>query len=233
MNINISWHFYHANVSHVASHGLSTQHHFDICDRFWIVLSLLYCSSLLWISVTILYCDTSFLSFVFCLFVCFFLCILDYMLVTATDIVSSEFGRCHDNDLKDLFVLGCDPVGTNFPRNSLSLLAPFCFEDRGKLFLCKVGTGTWSDVAWRDVTWHVIAGGSYLRNAILTEWYLQSNLGWKRTEKAPPEGRDPRATQLRLPTLLESRKFFLECSKIVWTGKRETARACGCCVDDT
>jgi len=28
------------------------------------------------------------------------------MLVTATDIVSSEVGRCHDGDLKDWFVLG-------------------------------------------------------------------------------------------------------------------------------
>ena len=80
-----------------------------------------------------MYCDTSFLSFVLCLFVClflyFFLCILDYMLVSATDIVSSEVGRCHDDDLKDWIVLGCDPVGANFPRNSLSLLAAFCFED--------------------------------------------------------------------------------------------------------
>jgi len=62
----------------------------------------------------------NFLSFVRCLFLP---CILDYMLVTVTDIVSSEVGRCHNGDVKDWFVLGCDPVGANFPRNSLSVLA--------------------------------------------------------------------------------------------------------------
>jgi len=45
------------------------------------------------------------------------------MLVTATDIVSSEVGRCHDGDLKDWFVLGCDLIGGNFPWNPLSLSA--------------------------------------------------------------------------------------------------------------
>jgi hypothetical protein len=68
-----------------------------------------------------------FLSFVCsllaCLFLSFFLCILDYVLVNATDIMSSEVGRCHNGDLKDWFVLGYDPVGANFPRNSLYLSA--------------------------------------------------------------------------------------------------------------
>jgi len=45
------------------------------------------------------------------------------MLVIATDVVSSEVGRCYNGDLKDWFVLGCDPVDANFPRSSLSLSA--------------------------------------------------------------------------------------------------------------
>ena len=47
---------------------------------------------------------------------------------------------------------------------------------------------TWLGGTWYEVTWYVIAGGSYLRNAILTEWYLQSNFGLKEDRKGPTWG---------------------------------------------